>query len=67
MFTASNEVMQTIFDNCDFTAEAENYRYYGISDREEIADDVRECLKEYDADENDVQEYTDRIMLALNE
>lgn len=66
MFTASNEEMQTVFDNCDFIAEAANYSQYGISDREEIADDVRECLKEYNADENDVQEYTDRIMLALN-
>lgn len=66
MYSASNEIMQTVFDNCDFIAEADNYRWHGMTDRDDIVNDVRECLREYDASEADVQEYTDRVILALD-
>lgn len=69
-------IINNIFANTDYTAEAENYIFNGITDRDEIRADVRACmiesLKEYDiyelpADfENDVDEYTDKIMDAIN-
>lgn len=69
-------IINNIFANTDYNAEAENYIYNGITDREEIREDVRACmiesLKEHDiydlyADfENDVDEYTDKIMNCIN-
>lgn len=58
-------LMETVFANTNFADEAENYIQYGITDRDEIEADVRECLKEYDATEEDVSEYTNKIMTAI--
>lgn len=58
--------MDTVFANTDFVDEAANYLFHGINDRDAIEANVRECLKEYDADEEDVQEYTDKIMDVIN-
>lgn len=70
-----NNIINNIFANVDYTAEAENYIYYGVTDRDEIRADVRACmiesLKEYDIFElpedfeNDVDEYTDNIMSVI--
>lgn len=65
MKTMKTNLMDTVFANTDFVAEAENYLFYGIIDRAEIEDDVRECMREYDADEEDIQEYTDKIMSVI--
>lgn len=65
MKTMKTNLMDTVFANTDFVAEAENYLFYGITDRAEIEDDVRECMREYDADEEDIQEYTDKIMSVI--
>jgi hypothetical protein len=70
-----NNIINNIFANVDYAAEAENYIYYGVTDRDEIRADVRACmiesLKEYDIFElpedfeNDVDEYTDNIMSVI--
>lgn len=70
-----NNIVNNIFANTDYTAEAENYIYYGVTDRDEIRADVRACmiesLKEYDIFElpedfeSDVDEYTDNIMSVI--
>lgn len=70
-----NNIINNIFANTDYTAEAENYIYYGMADRDEIRADVRACmiesLKEYDIFElpddfeNDVDEYTENIMSVI--
>lgn len=67
--------MNSIFANTNYIAEAENYIFYGITDRDEIRADVRACmiesLKEYDIFElpedfeSDVDEYTDNIMNVI--
>lgn len=67
--------MNSIFANTDYTAEAENYIFYGVTDRDEIRADVRACmiesLKEYDIFElpedfeSNVDEYTDNIMSVI--
>lgn len=58
-------VMETVFANTNFADEADNYIFYGITEREDVEADVRECLREYDATEEDVQEYTNKIMDAI--
>ena len=67
MYISENEVMQQVLDNCDFVAEALNYIWHGMTDRAEVEADVRECLEDYDATEDDVQEYTDKVMCAIEE
>ena len=65
--------IDNIFANTDYIAEAENYIFYGITNREEIREDVKNCmrdtLREYDIyDEpsgDDVDEYTDNIMAVI--
>jgi hypothetical protein len=67
--------MNEIFANTDYAAEAENYIFHGVSDRDEIRADVRACmiesLKEYgnfelpEDFESDVDEYTDNIMNVI--
>lgn len=68
-------IINNIFANTDYTAEAENYIYYGMTDRDEIRADVKACmiesLKEFDIFElpedfeSDVDEYTDNIMSVI--
>ena len=68
-------IINNIFANTDYTSEAENYIFNGITDRDEIRADVRACmiesLKEYDIFElpedfeSDVDEYTDNIMSVI--
>lgn len=57
--------MDTVFANTNFADEAENYIWHGITERDKIEADVRECLKEYNATEDDVQEYTDNVYEAV--
>ena len=68
-------IINNIFANTDYAAEAENYIFNGITDRDEIRTDVRSCmiesLKEFDiyelpeGFEDDVDEYTSKIMSAI--
>jgi hypothetical protein len=59
-------VMDTVFANTNFADEADSYIFYGITDREDVEADVRECLREHEATEEDVQEYTNKIMDAID-
>ena len=67
--------IDNLFANTDYIAEAENYLFNGITDREEIREDVKNCmrevLKEYDIyeepDGEDVDEYTDKIMAVIED
>lgn len=68
-------IINNIFASTDYAAEAENYIFNGITDRDEIRTDVRGCmiesLKEFDiyelpeGFEDDVDEYTNKIMSAI--
>lgn len=58
-------LMDTVFANTNFADEAENYKFYGITDFDEILDDVRENLKEYDATEEECREYAAKIYDAV--
>lgn len=70
-----SNIINNIFANTDYTAEAENYIFYGMTDRDDIRADVRACmiesLKEHDIFElpddfeTDVDEYTDNIMNVI--
>lgn len=70
-----SNIINNIFANTDYTAEAENYIFCGMTDRDDIRADVRACmvesLKEYDIFElpddfeTDVDEYTDNIMNVI--
>lgn len=67
--------INNLFANADYIAEAENYLFNSITDREEIREDVKNCmrdvLKEYDIyeepDDEDIDEYTDKIMAVIEE
>lgn len=67
MYDASNPIMEEVFINCDFIAEADYYIWLGETSRDEIEDDVREYLAEFDASEEDVQHYVDCIMRVIEE
>lgn len=58
-------MMDTVFANTNFADEAANYDFYGITDFNDILDDVRENLKEYDASEEDCMEYAGKIYSAM--
>ena len=68
-------IINNFFANADYTAEAESYIFNGMTDRDEIKADVRENfidglkengIFEIPTDfENDVDEYTDNIMRAI--
>lgn len=59
-------IMNTVFANTDFVAEAENYISQDMVEYPEILEDVRECLAEYDATEDDAREYALKIMNVIN-
>lgn len=59
-------IMDTVFANTDFVAEAENYISQDITEYQEILDDVRECLSEYDATDDEAREYATKIMDVIN-
>ena len=70
-----SNIINNIFANTDYAAEAGSYIFYGMTDRDDIRADVRACmvesLKEYDIFElpedfeSDVDEYTDNIMSVI--
>lgn len=60
-------LMETVFANTNFADEAENYKFYGITNLDEILDDVRENLEEYAATEEECREYAEKIYDAMQD
>lgn len=58
--------MKNIFANTNFADEAESYIYWNITERDDVEEKVREELSGYNPTEEDIQEYVNRLMDAIN-
>ena len=56
--------MDTVFANTNFADEAEQYVDLDIN-RYELEDAIRILLAEFDPTEDDIKEYTDKLMDAI--